>query len=915
MPLAENHPASSEGPLFFLRRTEKEKLRPATGLTAGRTVGDFHLVAQIGQGGMGQVWEAQQLSLKRRVAVKFVRPECVTAHQLDLFGREARAGGRLSHPGIVAVFGYGESDGLAWIAMEFVDGAWTLKDFLDESARLAEVPVGYDRHVAELVAKIAEAMQFAHEARVIHRDLKPQNVLITADDQPKIGDFGLARITDEAALSTTGDFAGTYLYMSPEQALAKRMGIDHRTDIFSLGVVLYELLAQRRPFGGDTPHQVAEQIVTHDPPDLRTLRSKIPRDLAVIAGKALEKARDKRFQSMREFAADLRRHLANEPIHARPPTRRDRIVKWAMRNPGRSSAAVIASVALALITLLLVANVRAKRDLLAANADLSSERTNLASANTALAAKTVESEVLRKDAEAKRDEVLKLSALQELDDLLAQVDGLWPAYPEIIPRYEKWIRDAELLLAELSVHRESRAELRSKALAQSAEERSAARADHPEAARLVELEAEVAGAADAAAAATGAEAVRSAEERLARLEQQRDDLEAELSQRRDWRFPEEEPEARWWNNQLTKLIEELEGLERGLLAADGTSQAHGWSVPRRLAFARSIATGFAEGGEHERRWSEALPEIRAAYPGLSLSPQQGLVPIGPDPEGGLWEFAHLQTGAIAQRGGDGRLVLQEDTGLVFVLLPAGTFWMGAQGTDPDKPNYDPQARAEEGPVREIAVSAFFLSKYEMTQGQWLRFVGSRPSIYQSPNRMVPSLLHPVEQVSWNSSKEVCERLDLVLPTEAQWEYGARGGTSSVWWTGDERESLLGVANLADQAAARGGADWDTIMDWPELDDGYCVHAPVDRFAPNPFGLHNVHGNVLEWCPDGVYRTNFSQASEEEPVSDPAGFASRIFRGGSFDYAAAQARSAKRFVATPDHLGGNVGLRPAREITR
>jgi serine/threonine protein kinase len=296
--------------------------------------------------------------LHRTVAVKFVRPERVTEKQLELFAREARAGGRLHHPGIVTVHGYGQSDGHSWIAMEYVGSAWTLKDFLDDAARAEDVPEGYDRHVARLVADIADAMQAAHEARVIHRDLKPQNVLITAEDRPKVTDFGLARITDENALSQTGEFAGTYFYMSPEQVTARRMGIDHRTDIFSLGIVLYELLALRRPFEGDTSHQIAAQIVTKDPPDVRMIRSRVPRDLAVIAAKALEKDRNKRFPTMKELAADLRRHLANEPILARPPMRVERVVKWAKRNPGKSSAAAIVAVTFTIIALLLAANLR-----------------------------------------------------------------------------------------------------------------------------------------------------------------------------------------------------------------------------------------------------------------------------------------------------------------------------------------------------------------------------------------------------------------------------------------------------------------------------------------------------------------------------------------------------------------------------
>src|SRR5262245_14851913 len=355
---------STLGPLsFFRRRGEEGRPQPTPGLAPGKVVGEFRLVSLIGQGGMGQVWEAEQLTLKRRVAVKFVRPERVTAKQLELFAREARAGGRLSHPGIVGVHEYGTSDGLAWIAMEFIGGAWTLKDFLDDVARAPETPRGYDRHVGRFVAEVAEAMHTAHEAGVIHRDLKPQNILITADDHPKVTDFGLARITDERALSQTGDFAGTYFYMSPEQVTAKRIGTDTRSDVFSLGVVLYELLALRRPCEGDTTHQVAEQIVMQDPPDPRAIRSKVPRDLSVIAGKALEKSRDKRYQTMREFAADLRRYLTDEPILARPPGRVERAFKWMRRNPAKSSVAGVVLVALIVISVLLVQNVRGRRDL------------------------------------------------------------------------------------------------------------------------------------------------------------------------------------------------------------------------------------------------------------------------------------------------------------------------------------------------------------------------------------------------------------------------------------------------------------------------------------------------------------------------------------------------------------------------
>ena len=162
---------------------------------------------------------------------------------------------------------------------------------------------------------------------------------------------------------------------------------------------------------------------------------------------------------------------------------------------------------------------------------------------------------------------------------------------------------------------------------------------------------------------------------------------------------------------------------------------------------------------------------------------------------------------------------------------------------------------------------------------------------------------------------VCSRLGLSLPSEAQWEYGARGGTTSVWWTGAERESLRTekAANLADQAAARGGATWPAIQDWPELDDGYGVHAPVDQFAPNPFGLHNVHGNVWEWCLDGYDSRFYRQRTGENPVSNPAGSSDRVPRGGGFDSSAAYARSALRYHYTPELALNSLGLRLARAL--
>ena len=347
---------------YFFGQRAQPRPDAFASLRPGQVLGGHELIEILGQGGMGQVWEARHVSMGRRVALKVVHPSRISDSALELFAREARAGGRLNHPGIVTVYEFGTTEGLSWISMELVEGARTLHDFIEEQ-RDTELTEDHCALVAEFIAQVADALEVAHAAGVIHRDIKPQNILVTTQDRPKVADFGLAKITDESALSMTGDFAGTYAYMSPEQALAKRAGIDHLTDVFSLGVVMYEILAGRRPFEGDTAVQLTEQVVTFDPPEIAELRSRVPRDLSVICQKALEKNRNRRYPSMAEFAADLRRHLNNTPIHARPVSRLRKLQLWSLRHPTLSVAGVIALVAMVTISALSLRVWRASQSL------------------------------------------------------------------------------------------------------------------------------------------------------------------------------------------------------------------------------------------------------------------------------------------------------------------------------------------------------------------------------------------------------------------------------------------------------------------------------------------------------------------------------------------------------------------------
>ena len=317
------------------------------GLPENRQVGDYRILGEIGRGGMGVVYEAVEGALNRRVALKILPPHLGLSNRaVRKFHREAEAGSRPVHPGIVAVHAVGEHRGIHYIAQELVEGGYTLADRLEELEQDDELPRGYFRKVARLIQRVAEALHHAHQSGVVHRDVKPSNILLTGEGMPKVTDFGLARMEDALHLSRTGDLSGTPNYMSPEQISKGPSGVDFRTDVFSLGVTLYELLTLRLPFQGGSSPEVLKRIVTEDPRDPTRISSRVPRDLAVIAMKALKKRPDRRYGSMAEMADDLGRFLAGEPILARPVGPATRALNRMRRNPIVSLALAAAVVAL-----------------------------------------------------------------------------------------------------------------------------------------------------------------------------------------------------------------------------------------------------------------------------------------------------------------------------------------------------------------------------------------------------------------------------------------------------------------------------------------------------------------------------------------------------------------------------------------
>jgi formylglycine-generating enzyme required for sulfatase activity/serine/threonine protein kinase len=363
------------------------------------------------------------------------------------------------------------------------------------------------------------------------------------------------------------------------------------------------------------------------------------------------------------------------------------------------------------------------------------------------------------------------------------------------------------------------------------------------------------------------------------------------------------------------LLAYLDALDGGAAGSGGACAA----VRARLEFARTIEEKSRTGPDVAARWSEAAASIRAGdtcpfYSGFELAPQLGLVPLGPDPHSGLWEFAHLETGEPAHRDGEGGLVLRPETGLVFVLLPDGTFTMGAS-TREDQPNFDPRSLQNEWPAREVTLAPFFLSKYEMTQAQWERCAGRNPSRWPAgtDRRLTP--LNPVEQVSFDDCAALLARLGLVLPTEARWEYACRAGSETPFAC-DEADLGL-FANVSDQSYRA------VFIEAPDVEpfaDGFAYHAPVGSLEPNEFGLHDMHGNVVEWTLDhyGGYALprragDGLNLGPERPGQLWWSPDYRVVRGGGFEFPARDARSSHRVNMNPGFINHALGVRPAREI--
>lgn len=316
--------------------------------------GDFELVRELGAGSSAVVWEARQHSLDRRVAIKFLRlPLAVLSERsIERFKREGLILAGVRHPGIASVYVVGTFGAVPYLIQELISGAGSLSGLLSdlkESKRAgASLSRQHYRRVAAWIKDVAQALSKVHEAGILHRDIKPANILVGDDGRARLIDFGLALVGEEGDLTHEGETLGTLLYMNPEQLMGVAGQVDERSEVFSLGVCLYEALTFERPFRGDTDAQIFQKIVHDDPQDPRALHSKVPDELAAVVTKMLEKRPSRRYQRMEEVSADLDAFLLGDPVSATYPSRALQSWRWVRRRP-------LVLVSLALSVALLVA--------------------------------------------------------------------------------------------------------------------------------------------------------------------------------------------------------------------------------------------------------------------------------------------------------------------------------------------------------------------------------------------------------------------------------------------------------------------------------------------------------------------------------------------------------------------------------
>ncbi len=863
----------------------------------------YRVDREIARGGMGSIHLVYDGELRRHLALKVLLQgasadrasgsKAVDPKSRGRFIEEAQVTAQLDHPGIVPVHDLGvDAAGRAYFTLKLVKGDDLREIF--EKVRARDERWSQTRALG-VIQRVCEAVAYAHDKGVIHRDLKPANIMVGRFGEVYVMDWGLARVLDQpdrhdlrlreekatvhihsgrrerarrepdAPLETMdGDVIGTPAYMSPEQAGGRIAELSRAADVYSVGAMLYELLGGRRPYAlaGDrvTPYEILARVRAAPPEPLATIDPSLPAELVAICEKAMARDPRQRYPDTRDLGEDLAAFLEHRVVSAYRTGPLIELRKWIDRN--RALAATLAAAFVLTLGGAAGIAVVAERG---REAEAAAKR-EVERKNVDLAAAEVMARAAQATAEEQLEEITRLSDLTLLAELEAAEPGLWPARSWQVAAMDRWIDNVRVLGGRLPLHATDLARLR-----EQGEEKPSS--------------------------SLGGGGLPT------------------------WTFAERT--LQWRHDNLARLVA---GIGRMVGAGEESLLAQ---VERRRERARETRARTVDG--YEKEWAEAITAIALAdvYGGFELGEIEGLVPIGPDPKSGLWEFWHVESGTRPERDATtdkstDELRPNEESGIVLVLIPGTTTWIGSQATDPAQPYYDPLHQPNEI-LHQVTLAPYFLSKYEMTQGQWLRLTGVNPSDQRISTalKLTAVLSHPVQLVDWEMCSHVLGRYDLALPTEEQWENGARGGTSTPWWTGADARSLAGASNLADHSYTRVFRDGRRTEDF---DDGHAAQAPVGSFRSNPFGLHDMTGNVAEWCADwyqaplpvGEPSANAPLgAAPQEPDPEAGGKparGTRVMRNGTFLETAFSARAAYRNYDDPSYRFAAVGVRPGRKAT-
>jgi formylglycine-generating enzyme required for sulfatase activity/serine/threonine protein kinase len=883
---------------------------------------EFSLQEEIGRGGVGVVFRAEQRSLNREVAIKKLKTRGASPGRIRQFIAEAHITGELNHPNIVPIYDLGQNNtGEVLLAMKLIDGL----EWKESLAVISEeeLAVDYLEKNLEILLNVCNAVAFAHSRNIVHLDLKPSNVMIGAFGEVLVMDWGLAvdirpipsskRISLINHKSSVTSPRGTPAFMPPE--LAKGLGheLGPWTDTYLLGAILYMILSGRGLHQGVNFADVLVAACESAPP---TFDKAVPEELQAICCKAVAKNITDRYQEVRTLQDDLRSFLRHSQSKKISKQANELLQLCLARTQSLSSGGELHFSATEAVDLYfnfseVVAGFRQASLLWPENHE------------------AMEGELKARLAMAR-------GALKNGDFVLVEAQ-----LKQISENNEesKDIREALLVAKNKRAHEKATAaKLQRTILATvvmtliglslglyfvNKEQRATAIA-HEETAK-----------AKAVVDNQFAEILRLSDlKRLEKLEQEQDQLwpatsvqirplEKWLEKAKDivlrrvehiktlndlrkkgqptdkvdqWQF--QSFEQQWAHDTLKDLIRKLEKFERQRID----------EVQKRLGFARIIRKRSIV--DHQEEWNKARASIAklTVYNGLKIDEIEGWIPLGQDPKSSLWEFVDIQSGAPPERDSNGQLVIKNGTALIFVLIPAGQFTIGATAEwGKGSTNVDPNARVDESPSHKVTLAAFYLAKYEVTQDQWLRRTGETPSQYGP--RIKTGARHPVTNVNYQECVRELFRLGLKLPTEAQWEYAARAGTTSPWWTGEKKRSLIGYANIADRGYRTRRLGRAGFEDW---NDGYTLHAPVGAFKANAFGLHDMTGNVWEWCRDayGSYHNPVAAKTGERLVKS---FDKQVMRGGGWDNDASWQRVAFRHTLAREARYSGLGVRPVREI--